>query len=182
LTVKVHASGAGPLSGMLLLLPLGESVDFHSSEVRENATFQQDFVIPSGRLPPGESGRMKVTLVTDSYLVNRRVLETEIPYRAVYLKKSPPALIFGSVPPGAAHTLRLVAQRSDGKELDLRAAIPRHAAAYLTATRIETDTYAFRLDASRLQPGTPVIEDIALTDGTSGLRDKIKVIAEVMGT
>lgn len=180
--LNVMTRGTGAFTGMLLLPQLGDSIDFEIGDVSESLVFSHDLVVPTQKIPHRESGRLKVLLINDSYLTNQRVIRSEVPYNVVYLKKSLPALLFGSLRPGAAKTLRLSARRSDGKKFSLNSVIPAHAANYLMASRNDTNTLSFRLDASKLQPGATVDDTIVLTDVSSGLRDTIRVMAQVLGT
>jgi hypothetical protein len=178
--LTVAGRGKGPLLGTLLFPQLGDHVDFSFAEVSAGSVFNHDLAVAPQRLMR-ETGVFKIVLVTDSYLANRRVLQMQVPYRAIILKKSLPVLLFGSIPQGSVKTLRFSAQRSDGRELNLLPAIPGHASHYLTVARNNTNAFSFRLDATKLQPGTSINDTIMLTDAASGLQDTIKVIAQVLG-
>jgi hypothetical protein len=185
LRVAVVARGRGPLNGMISLPHSGELADFSLNAEEGAARFEHTFRVESANLPQphqhGAEAALKVVVITDSYLSNYRVCRAEIAYRLVYLKKSLPALSFGTVRPGGTKAMRLEVGRSDGRELELEVELPDGAASYLEAYPARADAYVFRFDASSLPPGTSVSGTVELIDRKSGLRSQIKVLATVAG-
>lgn len=186
LRVEVTARGRGPLTGMISLPHSGDLADFHlSAGDGAAAHFAHTFHVASAGLPQPQmhhtEAALKVLLITDSFLANYRLCRAEIPYRPVYLKKSLPALSFGTVRAGGSKRLRLEVERSDRREIELTVALPAGAGAYLEAYPARADAYVFRFDANALPPGTSISETIELIDRKSGLRDHIKIIATVAG-
>lgn len=186
LRVEVTARGRGPLTGMVSLPHSGDLADFHlSAGDGDAAHFAHTFHVASAGLPQPQmhhtEAALKVLLITDSFLANYRLCRAEIPYRPIFLRKSLPALSFGTVRAGGSKRLRLEVERSDRREIELTVALPAGAGAYLEAYPARADAYVFRLDANALPPGTSISETIELIDRKSGLRDHIKVIATVAG-
>jgi hypothetical protein len=184
LQVEVNACGRGPLNGMISLPQSGELVDFRlAADGEETSRFTHTFSIKSAHLalpqPHTAEASLKVMILTDSFLANHRLCRFEIPYRLIYLKKSLPALSFGTIRTGATKTMRLQVQRSDAGDIELAVALPSGAERFLEAYPARADAYIFRLDASQLPPGAKVEETIELIDRTSGLRDHIKVLAAI---
>jgi hypothetical protein len=179
--VEVRAIGRGPLTGMIFLGHPGEAVDFQIEAGSNQSLFTRTFTIDSLDLPHRAEGSLKLTLVSDCYLSNYRLIELGLPYRLVYLKKSLPALTFGKVRHGLTRTLRLEVERSDEKTVELEVAVPESARRYLQAFRARPDAYSFMFDTRVLQVGDAIDEVVTLTDQASGLRDQVKVLAEVVG-
>jgi hypothetical protein len=184
LQVQVTARGLGQLSGMISLPHSGELTDFCiSADNDETSTFTHIFHVDSASLPQPQPYRLdavlKVMLVTDSFLANYRVSHAEIPYRLVHLKKSLPALSFGTVRAGGSKAMRLEVSRSDRQAVELSVLLPAGVAAYLQAYPARADAYVFRFDTNTLPPGTSISETIELIDLNSGLRDQVKVLATV---
>jgi hypothetical protein len=177
--VEVTARGSGSLAGMIVLPHSGEVADFQLEAGGEQARFYKSFLVDSANLPYNQNGALKLTLITDSYLANRKQFSIELPYRLIYLKKSLPALTYGTVRKGSTKTIRLDVSRSDGGVLDLEVVIPESATRYLDAYRARSDAYSFKFDTRELEPGVVVNEMLILTDRLSGLCDHIKVLAEV---
>jgi len=178
--VEVRATGRGPLTGMIFLGHPGEAVDFQIDAGSDQSVFTRMFTIDSLDLPHRPDGSLKLTLVSDCYLANYRLIELILPYRLVYLKKSLPALTFGKVRHGLARTLRLEVERSDEKAVELEVAVPKSAKRYLQAFRARPDAYSFMFDTRGLRVGDAIDEVVTLADKASGLRDQIKVLAEVV--
>lgn len=179
--VEVRVSGHGPLTGMVFLGHPGEAVDFQIEGGSDQSVFTRTFTIDSLDLPHRAEGSLKLTLVSDCYLANYRLIELRLPYRLVYLKKSLPALTFGKVRHGMTRTLRLEVERSDEKAVELEVAIPDSAGRYLQAFRARPDAYSFMFDTRGLRVGDAIDEVVTLADRASGLRDQVKVLAEVVG-
>ncbi|HEX8140674.1 MAG TPA: hypothetical protein VF544_24115 [Pyrinomonadaceae bacterium] len=185
LAVEIIACGRGPLNGMISLPHSGELADFrlNADGGSDAAHFAHTFQIESANLPQPQphhtEATLKVMLITDSFLANYRLCRAEIPYRLVHLKKSLPALSFGTVRAHGTKSMRLEVERSDGREIELSVALPESAASYLEAYAARADAYVFRLDTSALPPGTNISETVELIDRRSGLRDQIKVLATV---
>jgi len=184
LQVEITAHGRGPLTGMISLPHSGELADFSlRADDDEAARYMHTFHVESANLPQPQPHRtesaLKVMIITDSFLANYRLCHAQIPYRLVHLKKSLPALSFGTVRPGSTKTMRLEVERSDKQEIELYVALPANVTAYLEAYPARADAYVFRFDASTLQPGTSISEIVELLDRKSGLRDQIKVLATV---
>lgn len=184
LRVQITARGCGQLSGMISLPHSGELADFCiNADNDETSTFTHIFHIDSASLPQPQPHRLeavlKVMLVTDSFLANYRVCHAEIPYRLVHLKKSLPALSFGSVRAGATRAMRLEVSRSDRQAVELSVLLPAGVAEYLQAYPARADAYVFRFDTNTLPPGTKISETVELIDRNSGLRDQVKVLATV---
>lgn len=179
LLAEVTARGEGPLVGMLMVRHLEEAADFRLDASAGPQRFFHAFQIDSAKLPYRAENALRVTLVTDCYLADHRFKEVDIPYRLVYLRKSLPALSYGRVRKGTTRTLRLEVARSDEREVEIDAAIPRSAAGYLEAYRVRPNAYSFRFDTRELEIGAVVREAITLTDSLSGLSDQIKLLAEV---
>lgn len=179
LDVEVGARGSGALVGMVMLRHSGELVDFRLDATSSEPRFRHTFVVDSSNLPHLVAGKLKITFVTDSYLANYRLFEAELPYRLIFLKKSLPALSYGSVSKGATRTLRVDVERSDGKTLNLEALIPDQARSYLEAYRAGPAAFSFRFDSRKLPSGDVVREVITLIDRSSGLSDHLRVLAKV---
>jgi hypothetical protein len=185
LWVEVTARGRGPLTGMVSLPHSGELADFRldAEDDGDAARFAHKFQVASANLPQPQPHRtdaaLKVMLITDSFLANYRLCRAEIPYRLVHLKKSMPALSFGTVRAGARKSMRLEVERSDKQEIELSVTLPEGVASYLEAYPARADAYVFRFDANALEPGTSISETVELIDRRSGLRDQIKVLANV---
>jgi hypothetical protein len=184
LQVEVNAYGRGPLNGMMSLPQSGELVDFQlDADDETTSRFTHTFHINSAHLalpqPHTAEAALKVMVLTDSFLANHRLCRFEIPYRLIYLKKSLPALSFGTIRAGATKTMRLQVERSDARDLELAVALPPTVNGFLEAFPARSDVYIFRLDASRLSAGAKVDEMIELIDRKSGLRDHIKVLAAI---
>jgi hypothetical protein len=179
--VEIRARGHGQLRGMVYLGHTGEATDFQVEASGDPSLFLKRYTVDSLDLPHRSEGILKVTLVSDSYLSNNRVIEARLPYQLVYLKKSLPALAFGRIKQGLARTLRLEVDRSDGQPVDLEATVRESARHYLQAFRARPNAYSFMFDARDLQVGYTIKEVVALVDRGSGLRDQVKVLAEVIG-
>lgn len=184
LRVMLSARGRGPLTGMISLPHSGELADFKlSADDPGSADFEHTFQIDSAKLPqpqPHQSeAALRVMVLSDSFLANYRLSEFDIPYRLVYLRKSLPALSFGTVRVGGTKTMRLDVTRSDGGEIDLAVALPTAVQNYLEAYPAHSGTYVFRFDAGRLPPGASIVETVELIDRNSGLRSQIKVLGAV---
>jgi hypothetical protein len=179
LDVEVTVHGQGSLNGMVMLRHSGEVADFRLDTAGEERRFRHTFDIDSANLPYRAKGALKITFVTDSYLANYKFAEAEVQYGLTYLMKSLPALAYGQVRKGATRTLRLDVKRSDGREIDLEASIPAHASRYLEAYRAGHSAFSFRFDTRELPPGTEISEEVSLVDRSSGLSDRIKVLAAV---
>lgn len=184
LEVEVQAHGRGPLNGIISLPQSDELVDFHlNADDDATSRLSHTFHINSANLtlpqPHSTEAALRVRVRTDSFLANHRVCRFEIPYRLIYLKKSLPALSFGTIRPGATKTMRLQIKRSDAREIELAVALPPGANKFLEAYPAHSDVYIFRLDASQLSPGAQVDETIELMDRKSGLRDHIKLLAAI---
>jgi len=178
--VGVVAHGQGPMTGMVFLPDASEVADFQLEADDKDSHFKRAFVIESSSLPYREEGKIRVNIVTDSYLANHRFFQVELPYKFVFLKKSLPALAYGKVRQGLARTIRLEIQRSDGQDIDLEVVVPKSAAHYIEAYHARSGIYSFRLDTRELRPGTVINEIINLRDRSSGLQDQIKALAEVV--
>lgn len=178
-SVEVAARGSGALNGMILLRHTEEIANFRIEASSESARHSHTFTIDSGRLPYREQGSLKLTLITDSYLANYRLLQTEVPYRLIYLKKSLPALAFGRMAHGTTRTLRLEIERSDGQKIEIDVAPPEEIKHCLEFYPLSDSAFSFRLDTRVLAPGDKISQEIMLTDRVSGLRDRMKVLAEV---
>lgn len=184
LRMRVRARGSGPLTGMISSPESGELVDFrlHADDA-SLSEFVHTFQIDSSFLPkpqPHQSeAKLNLVVVTDSFLANRRLCRVEVPYRLVYLRKSLPALSFGSVRAGGTKALRLDVTCSDDREIDLAVKLPPQAGNYLEAYQARANAYVFRFSAGGLPMGVTVNETIQLIDQKSGLRDHIKVLATV---
>lgn len=183
LWVEVTARGRGLLTGMINLPYAGELVDFRLSADEGGARFAHTFRINSADLPPPHRAEaaLKVVLITDSFLANFRLYRAEVPYRLIHLKKSLPALSFGTMRAGSTKALRLEVERSDKQDIELGVAMPDVAATYLEAYPVREDAFVFRFDPKTLPPGTNVSETVELIDLKSGLRDQIKILATVEG-
>lgn len=184
LEVAVKARGQGPLNGMISLPQSVELVDFRLNADDEGTShFAHTFRIDSAYLalpqPHTDEAALKAMILTDSFLANYRLCRLEIPYRLVYLKKSLPALSFGTIRTGGTKTMRLHVERSDAREIELAVALPPAAERFVEAYPARADVYVFRLDAGHLPPGTRVEETIELIDRKSGLRDHIKILAAI---
>jgi hypothetical protein len=185
LRVEITAHGRGPLTGMISLPHSGELADFHLSADEDGgaARFTHMFHVESANLPQPQPHRteaaLKVMLITDSFLANYRLCRAEIPYRLIHLKKSLPALSFGTVKAGGTKAMRLEVERSDKQEIELTVALPAGVESYLEAYPARTDAYVFRFDTNALLPGAIISETVELIDRKSGLRDQIKVLATV---
>lgn len=184
LEVAVKARGLGPLNGMISLPQSGELVDFRLNADDQAAShFAHTFHINSAHLalpqPHTDAAALKLMILTDSFLANHRLCRFEIPYRLVYLKKSLPALSFGTIRTGGTKTMRLQVERSDAREIELAIALPEATERFLEAYPARADVYVFRFNASHLPPGTKVDETIELIDRKSGLRDHIKILAAI---
>lgn len=184
LRIEITAHGRGPLTGMISLPHSGELADFYLiADGEGQAHFAQTFHVESSDLPKPQrhsaEAALKIILITDSFLANYRLCRAEIPYRLIYLKKSLPALSFGTVRAGGVKPMRLEVERSDKQEIELSVVLPAHAAAYLEAYPARADAYVFRFDTNALPPGTIISETVELIDRKSGLRDQIKVLATV---
>jgi hypothetical protein len=180
LNVDVVAHGRGPLIGMITLSQPHQEVDFQLVAGGAEGRFSHTFLIDSARLPRRRHGQVKLTLVTDSHLMNRRVFAVTIPYTLTYLKKNLPALTFGSVPRGLTRNLRLEVSRSDGEETDVEVAIPPGLAPYVECFDVRSGIFAFRFDTQGIAAGTKVTGVIILEDRRSGLRDEIEAWGEVV--
>lgn len=179
LEVEVVARGSGGLAGMVMLRHSGELADFRLDAASDEPQFRHTFVVDSSNLPHFGDGKLKMTFVTDSYLSNYRLFETELPYRLIFLKKSLPALSYGSVNKGATRTLRVDVERSDGKAVNLEVLIPDQARLYLDAYRAGPAAFSFRFDSRKLPSGEVVKEVVTLLDRSSGLSDHLRILAEV---
>jgi hypothetical protein len=184
LRVEVTALGRGPLTGMINLPHSGELADFQLHADGEGAaryehTFHIDTAHMSLPQPNRDDAVLRVRILSDSFLSNYRLRAFEIPYQLVYLKKSVPALSFGTVRADGTKTLRLEVSRSDKQEIELAVKLPPGAEEYLEAYPARADTYVFRFDAAGLTPGSSVSETIELKDIRSGLLGQIKVLGSV---
>jgi hypothetical protein len=184
LRIEIAARGRGPLTGMISLPHSGELIDFHlNANDEERARFAHTFNVESSDLPKplmhSTEAALRIIFITDSFLANYRLCRAEIPYQFIYLKKSLPALSFGTVRAGSVKPLRLEVERSDKREIELTVALPARAATYLEAYPARADAYVFRFDTNALPPGTIISETVELIDRKSGLRDQIKVLATV---
>lgn len=184
LSVQITALGRGLLNGMISLPHSGELIDFHlDADDFEKARRTHTFQIHSSGLPrpqPNQvQAQLRLMVLTDSFLGNYRICRAEIPYSLVHLKKSLPALSFGTVRLGKTKVMRLEVKRSDNQSVDLDATLPTGAASYLHVSAVRPDTYDFRFDATSLMPGTSISETVELIDRNSGLRDQVKVLATV---
>lgn len=184
LRFEVRARGRGPLNGMISLPQLGEIVDFRlNADDESTSLFAHAFTVHSTHLPLPQphstEAALRVMILTDSFLANYRLCQTEIPYRLVYLKKSLPALSFGTVRLGSSKTLRLQVDRSDGQDIELHVNLPAGAESYLEAYPARANIYVFRFTTEFLPSDTKVDQTVELIDRKSGLRDQIKVLAAV---
>ncbi|HJQ70923.1 MAG TPA: hypothetical protein VKA70_18250 [Blastocatellia bacterium] len=182
INVEVMRRGRGRLSGMIFLPASKEIADFQLEAEADNPRFSHTFMVDSLTLPYRTNGSLSITVVTDSYLSNHRLSQIELPYKFVYLKKSLPALAYGKVQKGLSRVLRLEVARSDGEEINLEVVVPKPATHYLEPYRARPGIFSFRLDTQRMDVGTVVSEVVDLIDVSSGLRDQIKVVAEVIGS
>lgn len=181
LEVAVEARGRGALRGMITLAHTSEVADFLLDAEGGPRRFSYVFDLDSARLPCRERGFVTVTLVTDCYLADRRLVRAEVPYRLTYLNKSLPVMNFGAVRPGRSKTMRLEVTRSDGEETELEVALPDSARPHLECRLARPGVCIFRFRAPALPPGAPFAGDVSLTDRRSGLRDRIRFEAEVAG-
>lgn len=184
LRVELTARGRGPLTGMIRLPHSGELADFKlDADDQVSAHFEHTFQIDSSNLPQPQphlaEAALRVIILSDSFLANYRLREFDIPYRLIYLRKSLPALSFGTVRVGGTKTLRLDVMRSDAHEIELTVELPAGAEDYLEAYPARAGTYVFRFDAGGLRPGSSVSETVELRDGRSGLRSQIKILGAV---
>lgn len=186
LQMRVRARGSGLLTGMINSPESGELVDFrlNADDPSQNQfvhTFQFDSSFLPKPQPHQSEAKLNLVVVTDSFLANRRLCRVEVPYRLVYLRKSLPALSFGSVRSGGTKALRLDVTCSDDREVELAVKLPPQTGSYLEAYQARANAYVFRFSAGGLPNGATVNETIQLIDQTSGLRDHIKVLATVAG-
>lgn len=184
LLVRVTARGRGPLTGMISLPHSDELADFRlNADHSQTASFAHSFRIDSANLSYPRQDRieaaLKVRILTDSFLANYRLYAADIPYRLVHLKKSLPALSFGTLRPGSSKVMRLEVSRSDKQAVELAVALPAGAESYLEAYPARNDAYVFRFDARALPEGTSISETVELIDRKSGLRDHVKVLGTV---
>jgi len=182
LQCEVRARGAGPLNGMISLPQSGDLVDFSLNANEEtNSRFTHTFVINSTALvlpqPRTTEDDFEVLVLTDSFLANYRLNRIQIPYKLNYLKKSLPALSFGTVRVGETRAMRLEVARSDAREVELAVTLPSTIRTFMEAIFVRPDAYVFRLDARQLRAGMEIEETVHLIDRRSGLRDQIKVLA-----
>jgi hypothetical protein len=181
LTVEVRARGRGTLHGMIALAHSGEMIDLRlETEPSGPVKFTHHFTIDSLNLPCRDEGQVKIKLITDSYLSNRRLYQADIPYSLIYLKKSLPVLSFGKLISDSNKTVRLEVNRSDGQEVEIHASIPESIAPHLEFYEARSGVYLFRFSAERLSPGTIVNEEVILQDSRSGLQTRIKLMAEII--
>ncbi|HEX8174603.1 MAG TPA: hypothetical protein VF543_05735 [Pyrinomonadaceae bacterium] len=180
LMVEVQARGCGVLNGMIALAHSGEMIDLQLEADSEPTKFTHHFTIDSINLPCRDEGQVKIKLITDSYLSNRRLYQADIPYRLIYLKKSLPVLNFGKLISGSNKTIRLEVTRSDGQEVELFASVPETITRYVEFYEARTGVYLFRFNAEGIQPGTSVNEEVMLQDRRSGLQTRIKLMTEIM--
>lgn len=186
LSVQVTAVGRGPLNGMISLPHSGELTDFHlTAGDQEKASLTHTFQINSSGLPRPQphqlEAKLRLMVLTDSQVANYRICRAEVTYRLVHLKKSLPALSFGTVRLGGTKVMRLEVRRSDNQSVELQTMLPTNAASYLHVKEIRPDTCDFRFDTTSLVPGTKINETVELIDRNSGLRDQVKVLAAVAG-
>ena len=179
-----RARGVGPLNGMVNLPQSGELVDFRLDASQEtDSRFTHTFIINSADLvlpqPHTTDVDLEILVLTDSFLANYRLHRIQIPYKLIYLKKSVPALFFGTVRAGETKAMRLEVARSDAREVQLEVTLPSAAGAFVEALPVRSDAYVFRLDAGQLGAGTEIEETVQLIDQKSGLRDQIKVLATI---
>jgi hypothetical protein len=123
---------------------------------------------------------LEILVLTDSFLANYRLNRMHVPYKLNYLKKSVPALTFGTIRTGESKSLRLEVARSDGREVELAVTVPPAIRTFLEAVFLRPDAYVFRLDARQLRAGMQIQEIVHLIDSRSGLRDQIKVLANLV--
>ncbi|MEK6280188.1 MAG: hypothetical protein AABN95_07510 [Acidobacteriota bacterium] len=184
LEVNVTARGRGPLNGMISLPQSGELIDFRlDADDEMKSRFSHTFHIHSSHLPLPQpntaEAALKLMILTDSFLANYRLCRFEIPYRLLYLKKSLPALSFGTIRSSGTKTMRLQVERSDAGDIELGVVLPPATQRFLEAYPARGNVFVFRLDAAQLPPGTHIDETIELTDRKSGLRDRIKILATI---
>lgn len=182
LHVEVRARGFGPLNGMISLPQSGDVVDFSLNANDEtDSRFTHTFVINSAALmlpqPRTTDEDFEVLVLTDSFLANYRLSRIQIPYKLNYLKKSLPALSFGTMRVGETKAMRLEVARSDAREVELAITLPSTIRTFVEAVFLRPDAYVFRLDARQLRSGMEIEETVHLIDRRSGLRDQIKVLA-----
>lgn len=181
LHVEVRARGFGLLNGMISLPQSGDVVDFSLYANDEDSRFTHTFVINSAVLmlpqPRNPDVDFEVLFLTDSFLANYRLSRIHIPYKLNYLKKSRPALSFGTMCVGETKTMRLEVARSDACEVELAVTLPSTIHTFVEAVCMRPDAYVFRLDARQLRAGMEIEESVHLMDRKSGLRDQIKVLA-----
>jgi hypothetical protein len=184
LEVNVTARGRGPLNGMISLPQSGELIDFRlDADDEMKSRFSHTFHIHSSHLPLPQpntaEAALKLMILTDSFLANYRLCRFNIPYRLLYLKKSLPALSFGTIRSSGTKTMRLQVERSDAGDIELGVVLPPATQRFLEAYPARGNVFVFRLDAAQLPPGTHIDETIELTDRKSGLRDRIKILATI---
>ena len=176
----ISTRGVGEIKCMLLIQHSEEIFDFTFNGDDGQRSFHSPIIIDSHKLPYDTHGKIKLTLISNSYLANYRLQEIEVPYRLLYLNKSLPALLFGSLPRGTTSSLRLEVWRSDGQPIDLGVTLtPQSNSNYLSAYRISNNTYSFRFDTRLLKDARAVREIVLLTDRLSGLSSYIEAIAEI---
>jgi len=179
LIINISLQGTGSLTGSLLIPQIGAHANFRTEDTATNSDFEYSFPIPSEKfILCGNT--LKVILVTDSYYANMRFQEKSVAFQKVYLKKSLPALFFNDMLPGSERTLPLVVRRTDGKSFHLKTSVPPGCEKYLKVFRRDSSALIFHFDTSNLRPGTKINEIIGLIDADSGLRDRIKIIANVV--
>jgi hypothetical protein len=184
LQCEVQAHGVGPLNGMISLPQSGELVDFRLDASEEtNSRFTHTFIINSADLvlpqPRTTDVDFEMLILTDSFLANDRLSRIHIPYKLIYLKKSVPAIFFGTVRVGETKAMKLEVVRSDAREVQLAVSLPFTTGAFIEALPLRPDAYVFRLHAGQLRAGTEIEETVQLIDQNSGLRDQIKILATI---
>jgi hypothetical protein len=183
LNVKVTTSGRGPINGVITLPQSGELIDFHLIADGEPSIFTHTFQIESTHLPKPQprqtQAELALTILTDSFLANRRLFRAKLLYKLLYLRKSLPALSFGIIRENSTKSLRLDVSRSDNEDIDLMVELPVAAANHVEIYQARPNAFVFRLNSTGLPAGTSYKEIVSLRDRKSGLRDQIKILATV---
>ncbi len=183
-TLNVEAAGVGELTGRIIPHNIAqfseEKLRIVNQDAWENRIFSQNLIIDATMLMNAPEGGIEVFMVTDCYIVNRRVIKLSYHYSMEYLHLSPPVLYFPEVFLNDAKQLAIVTVRhSEGSEIKLRADIPDNLQGMLTlASTPANGKCEFIFDPST-KGQTQLSSRISIHDEISGISEFLPFQADI---
>ncbi|MFH1961352.1 MAG: hypothetical protein ABIJ30_00545 [bacterium] len=149
-------------------------------------TIEKNIIIDTQKLSHSQGNEIKATVVTDSYIWNKRCFPLTFTFenKMIYLKTSLPVLLFPQMTSGGKKKkLSFTVTRSDNNRVDTFISIPEDLTKYVTGHKLNQNQWEIEFDATKVNPEeiSHISGMIKIKDKISNMEEQIPLIAEIGG-